>query len=59
VHLRGGVPHQESTVRSVPQFLVDLLPGDVSPVPFGVLQRHVVVHTVVSHRRGGLGWLWR
>lgn len=37
MHLCGGVSHQKRTVRSVPQFLINLLPGDVAPVPFSVL----------------------
>lgn len=60
MHLGGGVTDQERTVGRVPQLLVDLLAGDVSPVPFAVLQRHVVVHTVVSDSRGrGFGRLGR
>lgn len=37
MHLCGGVSHQKRTVRSVPQLLIDLLPGDVPPVPFSIL----------------------
>ena len=46
--LGGSVAHQESAVGSVFHQIVDFFPGDVTPVPVGVVQR---TQFRVRHRR--------